>query len=183
MVDLGLKHCYPISIGFLLSSYTTDLNSFEMIGHKTEVGIIPKMFHWQSAKGNLNLWLCDQKSVGFLLSWWCTYVWNLKVIGQKYKSVSRLQGKVLRNLALTHSRTYSSHHMRTGALIYPFQRLIEGKMSGGYYFLLLKELFLYLFDVLKNLNLYFLQNSTPLLGKQKVSKILLFILFYLNSWN
>ena len=33
-----------------------------MIGHKTEVGIIPKMFHRQSAKGNLNLWLCDQKS-------------------------------------------------------------------------------------------------------------------------
>ena len=40
-----------------------------MIGYKTEVGIIPTIFHGQRAKGNLNLWLCDQKSIEFLFLW------------------------------------------------------------------------------------------------------------------
>ena len=99
-----------------------------MIGHNTEVGIIPKMFHRQSAKGNRNLWLFDQKSIGFILWWWWTYVWSLKVIGQKHKSVSRLQEKVLRNHVLIQSSTSSPNHRRTAALIYYLQRFFEGKM-------------------------------------------------------
>ena len=142
---------------------------------KTEICIKPTMFHRKSAKGDLNLWLWPKINRIPPLMWWWTYVWSLKVIGQKYKSGSRLQGKVLRNHALTHSRTYPHNHTRTAALIYPFQRFFEVKMSWDYYFLLLKELFLYQFDVLINLYLYFLQKSTPLLGKQKVSKILSFI--------
>ena len=108
---------------------------------KTEVCIKPTMFHRQSANGNLNLWLCGQKSIGFLLSWWWTYVWSLKVIRQKYKSISRLQGKVLRNHARTQSRMYSPNHTRTAALIYHLQRFFEGKMSWGYYFYFSKNLF------------------------------------------
>ena len=91
---------------------------------KTEVCLIPTMFHRQSAKSGLNFWLCDQKSIEFVLSWWWTYVWSLNVIGQKYKSVSRPQGKVLRNHPPTHARTHPTIHGR------PHWYLLSNAFSG-----------------------------------------------------
>ena len=32
---------------------------------------------------DLDLWPCDPKSIGFLISSFTTYMWSLKVIGQK----------------------------------------------------------------------------------------------------
>ena len=74
----------------------------------------PQCFTYKVQKVTLTF-ASDKKSIEFLLSIWWTYVWSLKVIGQNCKSVSRLQGKVLRNHAFTHSRTYSPNHARTAA--------------------------------------------------------------------
>ena len=55
---------------------------------KTVVWIVPAKFYRQSAKVDLDLlqvdlWPCDPKSIETLLSLWTSYMWSLKVIGQK----------------------------------------------------------------------------------------------------
>ena len=49
----------------------------------TVVCILSTRSYSQSAKVDLDLWPCDPKSIGFLLSSSTTYMWSMKVIGQK----------------------------------------------------------------------------------------------------
>ena len=124
-----------LTLTFNLTPYQSPLVTnnlfvqFQSDWAKTEVCIKLAMVHRRITKGNLNLWLCDQKSIGFLLSWWWTYVWSLKVT----HSLSHV---------LTQPHTNDRIDIST-------PMLFRGKMSWGYYFLLLKELFLYSFDVKK----------------------------------
>ena len=50
---------------------------------KTGVGIVSTRSYTQSAKVDIDLWYCDLKLIGSLLSSSTTYMWSLKVIGQK----------------------------------------------------------------------------------------------------
>ena len=61
---------------------------------KSVVCIVPIKFYTQSAKVDLDLWPCDPKSIGFLFSSSTTYMWSLKVIGLKLKSLSCPQGSI-----------------------------------------------------------------------------------------
>ena len=63
---------------------------FEINWAKTVVCSLSIMSFTQSVK--VDLWPCDLKSIGFLLSSRTVYMWSLKVIGQKLKSVSCPQG-------------------------------------------------------------------------------------------
>ena len=56
---------------------------FESDWAKTVVAIVPTRSYTQSAKLDLDLWPHDPKWIGFLLSSFTTYMWSLKVIGQK----------------------------------------------------------------------------------------------------
>ena len=50
---------------------------------KTVVGIVSIRSYTQSAKVDFDLWSRDSKSIGSVLSYSTTYMWSLKVIGQK----------------------------------------------------------------------------------------------------
>ena len=69
---------------------------FESDWAKTAVCIVSTRSYTQSAKVDLDLWPRDPKSIGFLLSSSTTYMWSLKVIGQKLQSVSCPQGLIHR---------------------------------------------------------------------------------------
>ena len=56
---------------------------FESDWAKTAVAIVSTRSYTQSATVDLDLWPRDPKSIGFLLSSFTTYMWSLKVIGQK----------------------------------------------------------------------------------------------------
>ena len=56
---------------------------FENDWAKTAVCIVSTRSYTQSAKVDFDLWPHDSKSIGFLLSSSTTYMWSLKVIGQK----------------------------------------------------------------------------------------------------
>ena len=56
---------------------------FESDWAKSLVCIVPTSFYWTSVKFDLDLWPREPKSIGFLLSSGTTYMWSLKVIGQK----------------------------------------------------------------------------------------------------
>ena len=56
---------------------------FESDWAKTVVAIVSTRSYTQSATVDLDLWPRDPKSIGFLLSSSTTYMWSLKVIGQK----------------------------------------------------------------------------------------------------
>ena len=55
---------------------------FESDWAKTVVCIVSTRSCLQRAKVDLDLWLCDPKSIGFLLSSWWMCMWSLKGIGQ-----------------------------------------------------------------------------------------------------
>ena len=59
---------------------------------KTVVCIMPSRFYKQSAKVDFDLWPCNPKPKGFLLSSSTMCMGSLKVIGQKLYSVSCPQG-------------------------------------------------------------------------------------------
>ena len=61
---------------------------FESDWEKTLVTVVSTRYYTQSAKVDLDLWPCDTKSIGSLLSSSTTYMSWLKVIGQKLKSKS-----------------------------------------------------------------------------------------------
>ena len=75
--------------------------SLKVIGLKLQLCIVPTRFYTQKAKVYLDLLRHDPKSKGFLLSQPTTYIWSLKVIGQKLKSLSCQQGFTDRVLKLT----------------------------------------------------------------------------------
>ena len=56
---------------------------FESDWAKIVVSIVSTRSYTLSAEVDLDLWPCDPKSIGFLLSSSTTYMWSLKVIGQK----------------------------------------------------------------------------------------------------
>ena len=56
---------------------------FESDWPKTVDSIVSTRSYTQSAKVDFDLWPRDPKSIGFLLSSSTTYMWSLKVIGQK----------------------------------------------------------------------------------------------------
>ena len=56
---------------------------FESDWAKTVVAIMSTRSYTQSAIVDLDLWPCDPKSIWFLLLSFTTYMWSLKVIGQK----------------------------------------------------------------------------------------------------
>ena len=56
---------------------------FESDWAKTVVAIVSTRSYTLSATVDLDLWPLDPKSIGFLLSSSTTYMWRLKVIGQK----------------------------------------------------------------------------------------------------
>ena len=62
-----------------------DINCSLYCAHKTLYIVIVTISYtqWQSAKIDLDLWPHYPKSIGFLLSSSTTYMWSLKVIGQK----------------------------------------------------------------------------------------------------
>ena len=68
------------------SSHHPQVNShvkFESDRTKTAACIVPTRFHTQSTKVDLDLWNCDPKPIGSLLSSCTTYMWSLKEIGLK----------------------------------------------------------------------------------------------------
>ena len=95
-VDLDLWSRDPKSIGFLPAASTTDMWSLKVIGQKQYivVVIVSTRYYTQSAKVDFDLWPYDPKSIGFLLSSSTTYMWSLKVIGQKLKSLLCPQGLI-----------------------------------------------------------------------------------------
>ena len=90
---------------------------FESDWAKTVVCIMPTRSYTHSAEVDLNLWLRDPKSIGFLLSSSTTYMWSLKLIGQKLWSLSCPQGRVWRNHAHTHPRTHSLTQLPTNGRV------------------------------------------------------------------
>ena len=100
---------------------------FESDWAKTVVCIVSTRSYTQSTKVDLDLWTHDQKSIGFLLSSSTTYMWSLKVIGQKLLLL--LVHKVKRDGQThppTHTPTHSPNHPRTAALLYPLRCCCEG---------------------------------------------------------
>ena len=61
---------------------------FEKDSTQTVICILSTRSYTQSAKVDLDLWPCDQNSIGFFLSSSTTYRWSLKVIELKLLSVS-----------------------------------------------------------------------------------------------
>ena len=78
---------------------------FQSYWAKTEICLKPTMFQRQSTKGDLNLWLWPKNNriPPLMMVDLCM---KFEGIGQKFKSVSSLQGKVLWNHALTHSLSH-----------------------------------------------------------------------------
>ena len=98
---LKINRVSPLIIDNLHVKYESDWA-------KTVVCILPTRSYTQSAKVDLDLWPPDQKSIGFFLSPSTTYMWSLKVIGQKLQSLLCPQGKAWRTHPHTHSLTQPS---------------------------------------------------------------------------
>ena len=85
---------------------------FESDWAKTVVSIVPTMSNTMSAKDDHDLWPRDPISIGFLLPSSTTYMWSLKVIGQKLfsptgeRSIPKLctSGEMLSHPKLSHPR-------------------------------------------------------------------------------
>ena len=90
---------------------------FESDWAKTVVSIVSTRSYTRSAKVDLDLWPHDPKLIGFLLSSSTTYMWNLKVIGQKLWLLSCPRGWVGWNHAPTHEPTHSLTQQLTNGRI------------------------------------------------------------------
>ena len=78
-------------------SYTQSPHvKFESDWAKTVVAIVSTRSYTHSVTVDLDFWPRDPKSIGFLLSSSTTYMWSLKVIGQKLWSLSCPQSLIHR---------------------------------------------------------------------------------------
>ena len=82
----------------------------------------------QSAKTDLDLWPCDQKSIGFFLSSSITPCEVWKWSGKYCSLYGVHKAKCDRH---THGLTHSPNHKRTAALLYPLQHCCKGIITSN----------------------------------------------------